>query len=77
MGEPREGLGTMADPAKLAAALVAIGLLKRSFTAAELASEAERAGGRELHRLELAHTLAGAADMPFLIVAGAASARSR
>ncbi|MFB9205407.1 hypothetical protein ACFFV7_29725 [Nonomuraea spiralis] len=44
MGEQREDLVTMADPAKLAAALVAIGLLKRSFTAAELASEAERAG---------------------------------
>ncbi|RVX41089.1 hypothetical protein EDD27_3552 [Nonomuraea polychroma] len=39
MGAPREGLGTMADPAGLAAALVAIGLLKRSFTTAEPAAE--------------------------------------
>ncbi|MFI7708840.1 hypothetical protein [Nonomuraea sp. NPDC049480] len=31
----------MADPAELAAAPVAIGLLKRSFTAAEPAAEAE------------------------------------
>lgn len=32
----REGLGTMADPAEPAAALVAMGLLKRPFAAAEL-----------------------------------------
>ncbi|GLX02290.1 hypothetical protein [Microtetraspora sp. NBRC 16547] len=54
IGEQREGLGTMADPAELAEALVAIGLLKHSFTAAELAAESRRAGGRELHQLELA-----------------------
>lgn len=62
-----------ADPAELAAALVAIGLLKRSFTAAELAAKAEQAAGRELHRSELAHLSADAADMQLLMAAGAAA----
>jgi hypothetical protein len=32
MGETREGLGEMADPADLVTALVQVGLLKRAFT---------------------------------------------
>ena len=63
MGEVRQGLGTMADPAELVAAMTAIGLPQRGFTAAESAAETRRAGGAELHRLQMAHALAGAADM--------------
>ncbi|WP_043637213.1 hypothetical protein [Nonomuraea candida] len=74
MGEPREGLGTMADPAELAAALVAIGLLKRTFTAAEMEAEAKRAGGREMHRLELAHALAGGAGKQTPLAGGGGGA---
>ena len=39
MGEVRQGLGTMASPAELVAAMTAIGLLQRGFTAAESATE--------------------------------------
>ncbi len=71
MGEVRQGLGTMADPAELVAAMTAIGLLQRGFTAAESAAETRRAGGAELHRLQMAHALAGAADMQGVpVVAG-------
>jgi hypothetical protein len=45
VGEVRQGLGTMADPAELVAAMTAIGLLQRGFTAAESAAETRRAGG--------------------------------
>jgi len=50
-----------------------VGLLKRVFTGTELAAEADRAGGAELFRLEMAHALAGAADMQILMAAGAAA----
>jgi hypothetical protein len=73
MGEIREGLGEMADPADLVTALVQLGLLKRAFTGTELAAETGRAGGAELFRLEMAHALAGAADMQILMAAGAAA----
>jgi hypothetical protein len=73
MGEIREGLGEMADPAVLVTALVQVGLLKRAFTGTELAAETDRAGGTELFRLEMAHALAGAADMHILMAAGAAA----
>jgi hypothetical protein len=73
MGETREDLGTMADPGELAAALTVIGLLQRGLTDAEQARETERAGGVELHRLEMAHALAGAAEMQVLMAAGAAA----
>jgi hypothetical protein len=43
VGEERQGLGTMADPAELVAAMTAIGLLQRGFTVAET----RRAGGAE------------------------------
>src|SRR5260370_3638017 len=74
MGEIREGLGEMADPADLVTALVQVGLLKRVFTGTELAAETDRAGGTELFRLEMAHALAGAADMQILMAAGPAAA---
>ena len=48
MGEVRQGLGTMAGPAGLVAAMTAmtaIGLLQRGFTAAGSAAETRRAGG--------------------------------
>jgi hypothetical protein len=73
MGETREDLGTMADPGELVAALTVIGFLQRGFTGAEQAREIKRAGGVELHRLEMAHTLAGAAEMQVLMAAGAAA----
>ena len=73
MGEIREGLGEMADPADLVTALVQLGLLERAFTGTELAAETDRAGGAELFRLEMAHALAGAADMQILMAAGAAA----
>src|SRR5260370_14537210 len=63
----------MADPAELVAAMTAIGLLQRGFTAAESAAETRWAGGAELHRLQMAHALAGAADMQVLMAAGAAA----
>ncbi|HUY51805.1 MAG TPA: hypothetical protein VMV92_39920 [Streptosporangiaceae bacterium] len=59
MGEIREGLGEMADPADLVTALVEVGLLKRAFTGTELAAETSRAGGAELFRLEMAHAWLG------------------
>jgi hypothetical protein len=73
MGEILEGLGEMADPADLVTALVQLGLLKRAFPGTELAAETSRAGGTELFRLEMAHALAGAADMHILMAAGAAA----
>src|SRR5260370_12312867 len=63
----------MAGPADLVTALVQVGLLKRAFTGTELAAETDRAGGAELFRLEMAHALAGAADMQILMAAGAAA----
>jgi hypothetical protein len=63
----------MASPAELVAAMRAIGLLQRGFTAAESAAETRRAGGEELHRLQMAHALAGAADMQVLMAAGVAA----
>jgi hypothetical protein len=63
VAEIRQGLGTMADPAELVAAMTAIGLLQRGFTAAESAAETRRVGGAELHRLQMAHALAGAAGI--------------
>ncbi len=63
----------MAGPAGLVTALVQVGLLKRAFTGTELAAETDRAGGTELFRLEMAHALAGAADMQILMAAGAAA----
>ena len=53
--------------------MTAIGLLQRGFTAAESAAETRRAGGAELHRLQMAHALAGAAEMQVLMAAGAAA----
>ena len=47
MGETREGLGEMADPADLVTALVQLGLLERAFTGTELAAETDRAGGAD------------------------------
>ncbi len=73
MGEVRRGLGTMADPAELVAAMTAIGLLQRGFTGTEQAAEIGQAGGEELHRLQMAHALAGAAEMQVLMAAGAAA----
>jgi len=63
----------MADPADLVTALVQVGLLERAFTGTKLAAETGRAGGAELFRLEMAHALAGAADMQILMAAGAAA----
>ena len=45
MGEIREGLGEMADPADLITALVQVGLLKRAFTGTELAAETDWSPG--------------------------------
>jgi hypothetical protein len=73
MGEPRQGLGTMASPAELVAAMTAIGLLERGFTGQEQAEAITRAGGVELHRLQMAYALAGAVEMQVLMAAGAAA----
>ncbi|MBN1174900.1 MAG: hypothetical protein JXA67_22265 [Micromonosporaceae bacterium] len=60
-------LGTMADPGDLVEALRVLGLIERVLTPAEAAAEQERAGGLELWRLEVAHTLAGVVEMQTLM----------
>jgi len=53
--------------------MTAIGLLQRGLTGAEQAAETSWVGGEELHRLQMAHALAGAAEMQVLMAAGAAA----